>query len=114
MRLIRALESLERHPVLQKLTLNDVVQYARIIGHLKNDILLPQPLEQSDPNVPPDVFPLSLVEFLSLALKIEKMFIQDSWDILKYYVWECATVPLIYEDFELFREFGWPRGIGMC
>ena len=98
MHLIRALESLERHPVLRKLTLNDVVQYARIIGHLKNDILLPQPLEQSDP----DVFPLSLVEFLSLALKIEQQFIQDSWDILKYYVWEWATVPLIYKDFELF------------
>ena len=110
MHLIRALESLERHPVLCKLTLDDVVQYARIVGHLKNDILLPQPLEQTDPNVPSDVFPLSLIEFLSPALNIEQWFIQDSWDVLKYYVWECATVPLIYKDFEpeLFREFGWP------
>jgi hypothetical protein len=90
-----------------------MIQYARLISHLKNDILLPQPLEQSDPDVPPDVLPLSLVDFLSLALKIEQEFIQDSWDILKYYVWECATVPLIYEDFELFRVFGWSRGIGM-
>jgi hypothetical protein len=113
MRLIRALENLEKHPVLRKLTLNDMIQYARLISHLKNDILLPQPLEQSDPDVPPDVLPLSLVDFLSLALKIEQEFIQDSWDILKYYVWECATVPLIYEDFELFRVFGWSRGIGM-
>ena len=114
MRLIRALENLQKHPALRKLTLNDLVQYARLVGHLKNDISLPQPLEQTDPNMPPDVLPLSLVEFLSLPLNIKQEFIQDSWDILKYYVWECATVPLIYEDFELFREFGWSRGIGMC
>ncbi|KAF8156683.1 hypothetical protein B0H34DRAFT_783090 [Crassisporium funariophilum] len=111
MRLIRALEALQNHPVLRKLTLNKVIQYARLIGHLKNNILLPQPLEQSNPKVPPDVLPLSLVEFLSLALNIEPKSIQDSWDILKYYVWECKTVPLTCEDFELFREFGWSRGI---
>ncbi|EDR16177.1 uncharacterized protein LACBIDRAFT_321423 [Laccaria bicolor S238N-H82] len=113
MRLITALENLQRHPVLRKLTLNDVVQYARLVGHLKNDILLPQPLEQTDPGVPPDVLPLSLVEFLSLALSIKQEFIQDSWDIMKYYIWECTTVPLIHEDFELFREFGWSRGIAV-
>lgn len=114
MRLIRALENLQKHPVLRKLTLNDVVQYARLVGHLKNDILLPQPFNQTDPGVPPDILPLSLVEFLSLALSIKQEFIQDSWDIMKYYIWECTTVPLIHEDFELFREFGWSRGIGMC
>ena len=114
MRLIRALENLQKHPVLQKLTLNHVLQYARLISHLKNDILLPQPLEQSDPNIPPDVLPLNLVNFLSLALKIEEEFVQDSWDILKYYVWECSTGPLVYKDFELFRQFGWSWGIGMC
>ena len=114
MRLIRALENLERHPVLQKVTLNHVIQYARLICHLKNDILLPQPLGQSDPNIPPDVLPLSLVDFLGLALKIKQEFIQDSWDILKYYVWECTTAPLVYEDIELFREFGCSQGIGMC
>ncbi|KDR71534.1 hypothetical protein GALMADRAFT_143796 [Galerina marginata CBS 339.88] len=71
----------------------------------------PSPLEQSNPKVLPDVLPLSLVEFLSLPLNIEPETIQDSWDILKYYFWECETVPLTYEDFELFREFGWSRGI---
>jgi hypothetical protein len=113
MRLIRALENLKKHAILQKLNLNDPLLYARLIGHLKHDILLPQPLEQSDPAVPPDVLPLSLVEFLSLALKIKHEFIQDSWDIMKYYVWECTTVPLIHKDFELFREFGWSQGIVM-
>ena len=75
MRLIRALDNLKRHPVLQKVTLNHVIQYARLICHLKNYILLPQPLEQSDPNICLDVLPLSLVYFLSLALKIKQEFI---------------------------------------
>ena len=69
MRLIRALENLERHPVLQKVTLNHVIQYARLICHLKNDILLPQPLKQSDPNIPLDVLPLSIVYFFELSPK---------------------------------------------
>jgi len=87
--LVGALENLQKHPALWKFALNGVVQYTRFVGHLRSDVLLPQLLEQTNPDVPPDVLPLGIVEFLSLALNIKQEFIQDSWDILKYYVWEC-------------------------
>jgi hypothetical protein len=43
---------------MQNLSLNDISQFARLVGHLKNDILLPQLLEQTDPSVLPKVLSL--------------------------------------------------------
>ena len=112
MRLITALVQLQKHEILRNLTLNDVSRYARLVSHLKNNILLPQPHDQSDPNIPPDVLSPSLAGFLSETLQIYEEYIQDSWDILKFYLWECGTVALTNEDYDSFRHFGWPRGIG--
>ncbi|KAF8972915.1 hypothetical protein BDZ97DRAFT_1912520 [Flammula alnicola] len=111
MRLIKALVKLQDHEVLKNLSLNDIARYARLVGHLENDILLPQPLDHTDPSMPPEVLSSSLAGFLSEALQIDEEYIQDSWDILKFYVWECETVELTSEDYDLFRQFGWSRGI---
>lgn len=112
MRLITALVQLQKHEFLLNLSLNDISRYARLVGHLKNDILLPQPLDQSDPSMPPDVLSSSMAGFLSETLRIDEEYIQDSWDILKFYVWECDIVALTSEDYDSYRQFGWPRGIG--
>ena len=112
MRIFKALVKLQEHDVLRELSLNDISQYARLVGHLKNDILLPQPLDQSDPSIPPDVLSSSVAGFLSDALEIDEEYIQDSWDILKFYVWDCQMVALTGEDYDAFRKFGWSRGIG--
>lgn len=55
MRLLSATMKLQEDPFLHALSLNDVSQYARPVGHLQNDILLPQTIHQSNPCVPPDV-----------------------------------------------------------
>ncbi|KAF8165809.1 hypothetical protein B0H34DRAFT_649042 [Crassisporium funariophilum] len=111
MHLIKALEKLQKHEVLQSLSLDDISRYARLVGHLKNDILLPQPLSQTDPSLPPDVLSSSMASFLSEALQIDEDYIQDSWDILKYFIWECGTVELTSQDYDAFKQFGWSRGI---
>lgn len=109
MRIYKALVKLQEHDILQYLSLNDISQHARLVGHLKNDILLPQPLDQT---MPPEVLSSSVAGFLSDALEIDEEYIQDSWDILKFYVWDCQMVGLTGEDYDAFRKFGWSRGIG--
>jgi len=89
MRIFKALVKLQEHDILRDLSLNDISQYARLVGHLKNDILLPQPLNQTDPSVPPEVLSSSVAGFLSDALEIDEEYIQDSWDILKF---DCTTM----------------------
>ena len=86
MRIVKALVKLQEHDILLHLSLNDTSQYARFIGHLKNDILLPQPFDQTDSRMLPEVLSLSVAGFLSDALEIDEEYIQDSWDILKFYV----------------------------
>ena len=86
MRIVKALVKLQEHDILLHLSLNDTSQYARFIGHLKNDILLPQPFDQTDPRMLPEVLSSSVAGFLSDALEIDEEYIQDSWDILKFYV----------------------------
>jgi len=112
MRIFKVLVKLQEHDILRDLSLNDISQYARLVGHLKNDILLPQPLDQTDPSVPPEVLSSSVAGFLSDALEIDEEYIQDSWDILKFYIWDCQMVALTGEDYDAFRKFGWSRGIG--
>ena len=113
MRIIKALVKLQEHDVLRDLDLDVISQYARLVGHLKSDILLPQPLDQTDPMMPPEVLSSSVAGFLSDTLGIEEEYIQDSWDILKFYLWDCQIVALTAEDYDAFKKFGWSRGIGM-
>ena len=109
--LVSALQTLQQHTYLHSLTLNDISCYARLVSHLKRDILQPQPLDQSNIDKPPDILPPSIVYFLNKALQIPLKSVQDSWDILKDCLWECEKVPLRKDDYELFKQFGWDRGI---
>lgn len=84
--IVMALVQLQDHAVLRKLSLNDISQYVRLIGHLKDDILLPQPLDQSDVSMLPELLLSSVAGFLSDALGIDEEYIQDSWDILKFFM----------------------------
>lgn len=78
MQLVKAFIKLQDHHVLQNLYLNDVSQYARLIVHLMNDILLPQPLDQINCSMPPEVLSLSMAGFLSESLQIEEEYTEDS------------------------------------
>jgi hypothetical protein len=109
--LVSALQTLVQHPYLQSITLDDISCYARLVGHLKHDILQPQPLDQSDIDKPPDILPPSTVYFLNKALQIPLKYVQESWDILKDCLQDCKKVPLKKDDYELFKQFGWDKGI---
>jgi hypothetical protein len=55
MRITYVLTLLEIHSTLHMLTLNQVITFSRLALHLKSDILLPQPSQQTDPTVAPSI-----------------------------------------------------------
>jgi hypothetical protein len=88
MNLVSMVDGLRAHPVLCNIDYNTVVKYTRFIGHLKQDILLPQPLDQSNINQPPEILPPSIAEFLAAVTDVSTAHIQNMWDILKEHLWD--------------------------
>jgi len=86
-------------------------QCAIFLMHLKESILLAQPLEQSSCSIAPDFLLCSITAFLSDALGLPEDVMEESWEILKDYVWKCEKVELTKEDYEAFKEYGWARGV---
>ena len=100
-------KALEAYPSLSNIDINKLFQYSRLICCLKNDILLAQPASQMVE--PPDILPPVIVQFLAEALQISD--VQASWDVLKGQLWFCPTISLRDEDYELFKQFGWEKGL---
>lgn len=99
------------------MTTDDIFCYARLVQHLKNDILLAQPPEltdQKDINRPPEILPRSIAIFFGQVLALPRDYIQDSWDIVKDHVWVCGKVELTQEDRQAFKLYGWKLGISTC
>lgn len=111
MRLVDVLQRLVHHSSLNALTLDEVSRYTRLVLHLKESILLAQPLEQSSRDVAPDFLPRLIAAFLSDALGLPEDGMEESWEILKDYVWECEKVELTKGDYDAFKEYGWGRGV---
>jgi hypothetical protein len=111
MPLVDVLQRLVHHPSLNTITLDEVYRYTRFVLHLKESILLAQPIEQSSSDVAPDFLPRSIAAFLSDALGLPEDGIEESWDIVKDYVWKCEKVELTKDDYEAFKEYGWARGV---
>jgi len=111
MRLVDVLQRLIHHPTLNTITLDKVSRYTRLILHLKESILLAQPLEQSSRDIAPDFLPRSIAAFLSDALDLPEDGMEESWEMLKDYIWKCEKVELTKDDYEAFKEYGWARGV---
>jgi hypothetical protein len=58
MSVISMLKDLHVLPIWCDIGLNTVIQYARLVSHLKEDILLPQPVDQSNIDEPPEILEL--------------------------------------------------------
>ena len=113
MALIAALQQLESNPGLHSLiNLDKLNQYCRLIAHLKADIRLPQPLDESL-DMPPTFLPRSIVQFLASTLSLTIQDVQASWDILHSHLWQCQVLPLIQEDYDAFKQFGWEIGLSV-
>jgi len=108
---VSILENLKAHPVLRYLTLDGVVTFTRLASHLKRDILQPQPICDSNPAIAPAILPQPIINFLGAALGISTGVMDDCWEILQDYVWESPIMPLMSEDFKMFKRFGWPCGL---
>lgn len=111
MALASVFQRLQEHHVLRNMTFEDICQYTRLVKHLKDDILLPQPAELTEFDKAPEILPRTIGAFLGKALQIPQDFVQDSWDILKDYVWGCKKVALTNEDYALFKLHGWAVGL---
>jgi hypothetical protein len=99
------------HEVLSGLSLDSLVTVARLIPHLKRDILQPQTLPHSDFRVAPPKLSSSFLLFLSGLLCIPDAYIPDLWTIIREEVWDLPIVPLSRIDYGLFKEHGWRYGI---
>ncbi|KIM37113.1 hypothetical protein M413DRAFT_77411 [Hebeloma cylindrosporum] len=105
------LAQLQVHPVLRYLTLDGITTFVRLITHLKRDIIQPQPVDESNPTTAPTVLPEPLTLFIGNALGIPADTMDDFWSILKDYAWEMPTVPLMQDDYDLFKQWGWRCGL---
>lgn len=111
MDLIFLLSQLQAHPVLCRMTLDGLVTFSRLVGHLKRDIIQPQAIVDSNPRKPPPALPNSIALFIGNSLGIPVSDMDRCWDIMKNYVWEMPTTPLIPDDYLLFKYYGWKLGI---
>ena len=101
------LAQLRKHPILRYLTLDGITTLVRLITHLKRDILQPQPINESNPTIAPAILPQPITIFLGKVLSIPIEIMDDCWTILRDYAWEMPTAPLMREDYDLFKQFGW-------
>ena len=111
MNAILLLAKISTHPVLKNLTLDGICTLTWLAGYLKQDILQPQSILQSNPNVPPLHLPGPILTFLASSLGIPLDAMRDCWDITREHMWGMPITPLIDDDYSLFKYFGWPLGI---
>src|SRR6266700_7734632 len=79
-----------------------------LASHLKRDILQPQPICDNNPAIAPAILPRPIINFLGAALGNSTAVMDNCWEILQDYAWESPIVPLMSEDFKMFKRFGWP------
>jgi len=108
---VELLERLQHHPVLCCITLDGIITFTQLTGHLKHDILQPQPINDSDPSLAPNFLPDSVATFLATALVIPLEVMDECWDIFLGYVWEMPSQLLTSEDYRLFKSYGWEHGL---
>jgi len=112
---IRALTKLAKaYSCLADVSIDQISTFVRIAALLKRNILLVQPIEQSNPDVPPKVLSDSIAQFLSAAIGVDIATGDILWECIREEVWSKEEVaPISDQDLALFRKHhdGWPLGI---
>ncbi|KAJ7216341.1 hypothetical protein GGX14DRAFT_391184 [Mycena pura] len=93
-----------------KLTLAQALLFSRLLSLLKDDILLVQPLRVSTDEAP-TILPPSVSEFMADAVGIALDSVASCWKKMKKDIWKLPIPTLSEEEEELFRKYGWRRGI---
>jgi hypothetical protein len=109
--LLIALTELSTHSVLKHITLSQILHFLSLASLLKRDIILSQPAIQLIDNTP-EVLPPLIQAFLADSIGIGLESIPAAWDILKDHAWKMTPLAEHVEtEKEVFREFGWARGL---
>jgi hypothetical protein len=108
------LKSLSQHPVLQDLSITQLLTFLTQSSALKRHIILAQPAGEPTGNAP-QILPPLVREFLANGTGIALQAIQDAWDILKDHAWTMSPLADRAEMEKIaFREFGWSQGFSAC
>ncbi|KAJ7764190.1 hypothetical protein DFH07DRAFT_738454 [Mycena maculata] len=84
--------------------------FLRLLSVLKDDILLPQPIDISV-HKPPLLLPPTIATFVSKATGIDSESISACWSLLKEEVWSLPRPELSMAEEGLFRDNGWKMGL---
>ncbi|KAI0084908.1 hypothetical protein BDY19DRAFT_1023122 [Irpex rosettiformis] len=99
-------------PLLNILSLTQLVRFIVYTAALKQDILLTQSARNHDPLAPPSFLSGGIQIFLSKALKIPCEVIQKCWDLFKDLVWSTGTAEELMSDpVKEFRASGYSYGL---
>ncbi|KAG1725787.1 uncharacterized protein EDB91DRAFT_1254595 [Suillus paluster] len=79
-------KTLASHELLATLSFEDVLAFTSRASALKRDIMLPQ-LQTISGNVPPDILPPSICEFLQLSTGLTRDTVAACWHAFKEIVW---------------------------
>ncbi|KAJ7757761.1 hypothetical protein DFH07DRAFT_958636 [Mycena maculata] len=94
---------------LKDVSLTQMMTFLRLLSVLKDDILLPQPIDISV-HKPPLLLPPTIATFVSKATGIDSESISACWSLLKEEVWSLPRPELSMAEEGLFRDNGWKMG----
>ncbi|KAF7300735.1 hypothetical protein MKEN_01298300 [Mycena kentingensis (nom. inval.)] len=101
---------LASNTLLSAIPIHTVCTAIRLLRIVKNDIILVQP-STVPVNIAPAILPPSIVLFVEEALGIAYNAVEALWDVIRDEVWTSAMPKPSEEEREMFRKYGWHRGL---
>ncbi|KAJ7033642.1 hypothetical protein C8F04DRAFT_1002511 [Mycena alexandri] len=97
-------------PEPEGISLAQTLLFTRLLAVLKRDIILVQPVSSGAEEAPLILSP-SIVEFVAEAVGIPEPYVPKFWALFKDDIWGLPEQVLGEHEEELFRKYGWKRGI---
>lgn len=101
-------------PLLNILSLTQLVRFIVYTSALKDDILLTQVARMHDPATPPRFLSEGIQLFLAKALELPCDVVRQCWDVLKPLIWSTSVAgQLMADPVKEFRASGYDYGLSM-
>jgi len=105
------LEALRRHELLGELSFQEILGFVFRASSLRRDIMLPQACSVPD-DVPPDLLPPSIHEFLSTSTRLSATMVDVCWSAFREVIWTMPTLSeLDIQHRQSFRDHGHRVGL---
>ncbi|KAG2123019.1 hypothetical protein BD769DRAFT_1360062, partial [Suillus cothurnatus] len=85
------LEALRHHELLGELSFQEILAFVFRASSLRRDIMLPQVCSVPD-DVPPDLLPPSIHEFLSTSTRLSATMVDVCWSAFREVIWTMPTL----------------------